>query len=166
MKTLNRSILFVSAMAAFAGCGGPEAATANGSALLVAAATGTWQPDGVDYVNNCADQCGVPNCGCIKNHCAGDVEGQACSPVGAACNFVANVAGPTYEELLCQAPSAPPPHTWKLASDTSCFSHCALAGCGCIRNRCLGNPTGQACSAPGATCNLISGTNVIGLTCG
>lgn len=119
----------------------------------------TWVLE--EYPNSCADQCGVPNCGCIRNRCSASLEGQPCGPEGAQCNVV---SGPFWYEMICEAP-VQAPTTWTRISTSSCADECGAPNCNCITNRCAGNPEGQLCSPAGASCNVVSGPSVIELHC-
>jgi hypothetical protein len=114
-----------------------------------------------EYQNSCADQCGAPNCNCITNRCSASLAGQACAPVGASCNVV---SGNYWREMICEQSSSPQ-HTWTRVSTESCLDICGVTNCNCVKNRCAGNPEGQACSNVNATCNVVSRTSYAELSC-
>lgn len=122
--------------------------------------SGVWELE--EYPNNCADECGAPNCNCIQNRCSASLDGQPCSTVGAVCNVVFYNY---WKEMVCEGQSQPPAPKWTRIATESCADICGVPNCNCVHNRCAGNPEGQACSAVGATCNAVSGPTFAELLC-
>ena len=140
----------------------PESDTAGASTSTVTSqlSSGVWELE--EYPNNCADECGAPNCNCVQNRCSASLDGQACSPLGASCNVVYS----NYRlEMFCEETTPPPTPKWTRISTESCSDICGVLNCNCVHNRCAGNPEGQACSTVGATCNVVSGPAFAELIC-
>jgi hypothetical protein len=154
------ALLAVSIIAACSSAPEPDTSGAGASTVTSELSSGVWELE--EYPNNCADECGAPNCNCVQNRCSASLDGQACSSVGASCNVVYSNY---WREMFCEEPSPPPAPKWTRISTESCADICGVLNCNCVHNRCVGNPEGQSCSTVGATCNVVSGPFFAELTC-
>jgi len=146
------------AFLALAACGRSDSFGTSAAAVT----TQVWVDESAGYTFNCADQCGDPSCPttCIDNRCIGDVRGQPCEPLGAQCNLV---VPPLWRVLECEARFQ---GTWTRTEVTLCSDICNTSSCArCIQNRCSGNPEGQPCSQPNASCNVVSASSFVTLVC-
>jgi hypothetical protein len=145
-----------------AGCSTSAPVPGSTSQAIVYGGPGIWVSPQGGYANEC--ECIGGGCGCVQDQCQGDPDGQPCGPIGATCNAIGLL---TYEVLECVSPPLDPyvGPWWTRTTTDSCFDECNRQSCSCIRDLCGGNPEGQACSTPGAVCNVVDGPSWFELTC-
>lgn len=152
MTIVKTSFVVVILLVALGACSGQEPVESTEASLLIPATWPIWQPLAAGgYVNSCADDCGELSCGCVKDRCVGDPDGQPCNSIGAICNVV---KGLRYEELTCDVPP-----TWHVTRSGRCFQFCGANNCDCLTSCPAGAQSGQQCSPSGATCDVITNPN-------
>jgi len=174
MTGLMRWILPGSVLAMFIGCSlsASETSPAPPRESVTSAADTTvllWTDLTQGYLLNCADQCGHPNCDCLRDdECPSGVDvDQPCTTPGAQCDLIDNV---DYSSIRCMSRTipTPPPSVWQNRSGSveSCADICGTTSCACVHNRCAaGVAPDAACSPVGASCNLMEGAFYEHLNC-